>query len=103
MADAIGPGDWVECVSGRAETAFRTGGGSRPLHVGGMYRIRAMTPVRGSDNVVRPGCWLMEIRGSRWTNGLECAFRLDGFRPVYRPKQEIIEALKTPVKLSEDT
>lgn len=38
MADAIGPGDWVECINGAAPS------GDGQFHIGQVYRVEDVTP-----------------------------------------------------------
>lgn len=90
---AIGPGDFVECVSRSANFPDR-------LADGAIYSVRAVVPgpFKNSDF----GVHLREVDNANpngWSNHL--------FRPVYRPKQELIQSLKAPpinapARVSED-
>ena len=93
VMDAIGPGDWVECVEAPKGGAYSDEGFAR---VGCIYQVREVIDrCRGNDGV-EPGCRLVGQPQIIDDLGLECAYPLALFRPIYRPKSEIIEALKQP-------
>lgn len=84
MADAIGPGDWVECVD------------ASPGHVSGhRLTLFGVYQVIGTNNHAchcgTPGG--LKIAGAETVAIGWCVRR---FRPIYRPNSEIIEALKAP-------
>lgn len=86
MSAAIGPGDWVERVRG--------GNG---LNAGSMWRVEDIDAAGGWCVACGPsagsiGLLLHGIRHPSHKPWCSC-----GFRPIYRPKSEIIEALKAPV------
>ena len=90
---AIGPGDWVECIA-------RTG---RPdLCVpGGLYCVEALVPAFGTCPACEDGS---DIEGmifvgqpkERNDTGQYWSWCPCRFRPVYRPKADLIESLKAP-------
>lgn len=95
MAAPIGPGDWVECVDDR-------GDGGIALHDGGflvlgrIYQIdelmAAQTTLAGLVPAVRlVGQPFLHARSWR-----RRAYALSRFRPIYRPKSDLIESLKQP-------
>jgi hypothetical protein len=88
--NAIGPGDWVECVSNQvAGCAPQT-----KLVVGRVYLVTkvGVTPPRDPYPNV-PWVRLREVKEDprRW------GFRAEWFRPIYRPREELIEQLLQPV------
>lgn len=95
MAAPIGVGDWVEFIgSSLPPPPSRDGVG--PV-LGRIYCVRQLRPrVRCTDGVVRPGLRVFGVRQFVKTTGKECSYPLIHFRPIYRPRAEIIEALKQP-------
>lgn len=90
--DAIGPGDWVECIDATPPAVDCIG----QLTLGALYCVYDAD----TDCLRGEGCCACGI--SQWVQveGLPiheieawCAHR---FRPIYRPKSEVIEALKQP-------
>jgi hypothetical protein len=78
MSEAIGPGDWVECICNRLPTTLPPIG----LVVGRTYQVDAagVTP----DDDSQPGVpWVRLVgvldRGDRW------GFRASWFRPIAAP------------------
>lgn len=82
MAGAIGPGDWVECVDASARIPY----GPPPLCLGSVYRVER---VEADVNGWGPGVWIVGIRAESPSGG----FYADRFRPIYRPKSELLESL----------
>jgi hypothetical protein len=93
MAAPIGPGDWVECVD--VSPRYQPGYGWCPapdqLVLRSIYRVARVfcEPVWGVDSVVLEGLGAHETRadGAYWAGR---------FRPIYRPKSELIDTLKQP-------
>lgn len=93
MSAPIGPGDWVECVESRQGTLL--------LRVGAIYQIEAVRNFEWSCDGCEPGecdqcgvrCVGLDSSRPGYSGGWICSRR---FRPVYRPKSEIIQALKQP-------
>ena len=90
---AIGPGDWVECVD-TSRPNFLT---LDPREIspsilirGGVYQVEAVVPSRQS----RPMLQLREVRSKLNPLGAFYAYR---FRPIYRPKADLIERLMQPI------
>lgn len=90
----IGPGDWVERIKpGRSWTGWR---------VGAIYRVRQL---EGPHNWACDDCGAREgllffdapdphrviLGATPYDSWCACAFR-----PVYRPKASVIEAMKRP-------
>lgn len=93
---AIGKGDWVECVSydgGHPHPARMVG----TLTVGGIYRVRKV--VRGRDSVRGVPADGIQVDGvyAYHANGVEGAWHPDRFRPIYRPRADLIESLLQPL------
>jgi hypothetical protein len=94
MSAPIGKGDWVECVDagpfrlfGLLPTRFPSG-----LAKGSIYCVRnawidRRTPFGGS-------IWVVTLEGVRPGKGY--AWALSRFRPIYRPRQDLIETLMAP-------
>ena len=92
MSAPIGPGDWVECVDTSAPNfpTLDPDKSSRGLLTkGAIYQVEAVVPSR----LNRPMLQLREVKTLRNEWGAFYAFR---FRPVYRPKADLIESLKAP-------
>ena len=95
MAADIGVGDWVECVDA---TPFHH---TYPtLQLGALYCVREVaidpsprTPDR-KNGVRLHGIYLPK----RQKDQAERGWRLSRFRPIYRPRADLIESLKTPAK-----
>jgi hypothetical protein len=86
--NAIGPGDFVECVDAEPEAhcPFRSIGLSR----GHVYRVERVLVAHETEVLV-----LAEVLHPHNEWG---AYRADRFRPIYRPKRSLIEGLKRPVR-----
>jgi hypothetical protein len=86
---AIGPGDWVECVKDSVDIPGT-------FVVGSLYQVTKLTktcPRMG------PGVQILGKPSQselRFTGKYGWAIHL--FRPIYRPKADLIESLKTPAK-----
>lgn len=92
MAPAIGPGDWVECV----DAQFHASAGVA-LVLAAIYRVREVLPDAILSGGGRgPTVRLRNIALPIGPHGVEASWAISRFRPIYRPKQEIIEALKAP-------
>lgn len=96
MSEPIGPGDWVECIArGRGNPPGVQFERDAPLDVGRLYRV--VKVVRGVDRKsgeFREGVFLTWPR--TFIGGVEAAWPLERFRPVYRPKQTVIDSLTAP-------
>lgn len=90
----IGPGDWVECVDG-----------SRVSRCPDCDWLPESWPVEGLVyRVVDVG---VNLFGESWVelaefreidpSGLVVAWDVDRFRPIYRPKESLIQTLLEPV------
>lgn len=87
MSD-IGKGDWVECIHGNP--VDKPSPGQKLLSIGAIYQVEEVghyAPL-SADYVVIVGFY-----SDHPTRG----WLASAFRPIYRPKSEIIEALKQPV------
>lgn len=83
MSD-IGVGDWVECVAAISKRPHA-------LTIGRLYQVTRVYP--GPFSRCEFG---VEVSGASSVS--ESGFSCNNFRPIYRPKQAIIEALKAPPK-----
>ena len=90
---AIGPGDWVECVDASPHPNHKV---STKLVQGALYRVReeSVCPETGKNGLTLCGV-LLPIHSKI---GREIGWLLSRFRPIYRPKADLIESLKTPAK-----
>ena len=86
---AIGPGDWVEAIGPKGVESPRAPG----VFGGGVYCVEALVwtnPHCGGCGGEHAGIHL--VGKARARNG----WRGCEFRPVYRPKADLIESLKAP-------
>lgn len=94
---AIGVGDWIECI----DASGANGGG---LFDGGflverrVYQVAELSFVDGRVPSVR----LVGQPALHSDSGRKGSYALSRFRPIYRPKSSIIEALKQPSPELED-
>jgi len=86
---AIGPGDWVECVN-------NSDGHECIVSLGELRQVLDVGPClyRGLEHltvlfILPPGHTCPD--GGRY-----CGSSIGRFRPIYRPKADLIESLKTP-------
>lgn len=95
MSADIGPGDWVECVDDHPHINSSVSPDYR-LQKGRLYRIADVRPagahpkprtVYSADAVRLEGDPLPE----------PYAWRIARFKPVYRPRADLIESLRAPV------
>lgn len=86
MSNAIGPGDWVECV--RAEDPDGR-------YLGKVFRCLKVVPSQDCELNHGP-CAGLTIEGMPITLH---GWAMCCFRPIYRPKASLIERLKQPVKV----
>ncbi len=82
----IGPGDFVECV----RDGPNKWGMPSWLKAGTIYRVRK---VLITTLFLYPSAALPRPRPG---------YKIDRFRPIYRPKAEIIQGLLQPIKEKED-
>lgn len=94
MSAPIGKGDWVECVDDSPHGFV----GGRWLRRSTLYCVRAVVPGRRLDDTEALGIRLMGVALPAGRNGEECAWVMERFRPVYRPRQSLIDSLKAPPK-----
>lgn len=94
MVDPIGVGDWVECVddSGTPDTAWLD---IHRIYRGSIYRVSDAWTDAWGDPVILVG-W--ERESANRCFGHRCGYWVHRFRPIYHPKQELIESLKVPAK-----
>lgn len=92
MSEPIGPGDWVECVTTDPRPLF----GLPQVRAGSLYRV---VLARDTGNL----CTMANCNTTMGLSleidppdagGAHCACV---FRPIYRPRASLIEALKAPV------
>lgn len=94
MAAPLAPGDFVECINA---CAHRSAGVL--LTLGAIYRVREVSAqavlFSGNRGPTLRLCGIVLAVGPY---GVEASWAICRFKPVYRPKSEIIEALKAPPK-----
>lgn len=95
MSEPIGPGDWVECVDARPHRRITVA----PITIvfGALYRVAKVIP-GGTRDYAALRFWeqdCLRVEGDPLPE--PNAWRFVRFRPIYRLKQSIIEALKAPV------
>ena len=93
---AIGPGDYVECIAADLNIDGVEPIGGWPLVIGSIYQVRWVGKAVSRLGRERPA---IKVGGivAKTAAGIEGAFDQRYFRPVYRPKSEIIQGLLTPV------
>lgn len=89
----IGKGDWVECVDASCRGYGDWEPGAQPVE-GALYTVEDVF-----DGLDGPTIDLREIKRGPlalmfW--GRRVGYGVDRFRPIYRPKSELIESLKAP-------
>lgn len=84
----IGPGDWVECVRG-ARSNFSWC--PEEVVAGCLYRVTEVDQASDWRGNLAEGLFL---QGFDQRHG----WSVERFRPIYRPKTDLIESLKTPAK-----
>lgn len=99
---AIGKGDWVECIDGSPHEELAV-----TLREGGVYRVRETCEGLGVHGQPISGVRLFEITLASGPRGIEAAWGIVRFRPIYRPKAEFITSLLAPspakpVRVGED-
>mgnify|MGYP006967776509 FL=1 len=94
---AIGPGDWVECVGYALGKRGFEPRGPTPKK-GEIYQIEAVVMGRLRDGAVEPAYRLVGWHVPSET-GARIVYHHSGFRPIYRPKADLIERLMQPVKV----
>lgn len=86
MTSAIGPGDYVECISADAT----------PLLLGRLYVVRAAhppsAPCFACGDFATPA---VEVEGVEMAPGIGFCATCE-VRPVYRRRQQLIPSLKAP-------
>ena len=92
---AIGPGDWVECVGYAVDKRSFESRGPTPKK-GGVYQIEAVVMGRLRDGTVEPAYRLVGWHVPSEIGG-RIVYPTSGFRPIYRPKADLIERLMQPV------
>jgi len=86
---AIGPGDWVECVSVDSENDYG-------LRVGAIYQVERVATGRTLAGIITTGLLLHGMNYTGWT-GARVGYLPERFRPLYRPKADLIERLMQPI------
>lgn len=99
MAAPIGPGDWIEFVGPRDAGAISRAG----ARLVGSYRVGTLTVCEAvvgqmllPDGRVAPGLKTRDVKV--YIGAHEVWLAAHQWRPIYRPKQTIIDALKAPPK-----
>lgn len=91
----IGPGDWVECV----DDGWRPNETeSNYIKSGNIYCVTAVIP---AETYVEPDVDGIELSQFQVVqdDGYLPSFSIDRFRPIYRPKSDLIEQLKKPMRV----
>lgn len=99
MSEPIGVGDWVECI--RADPDFAR---IRALTLGAVYQVSRVFEIGPSfDDAGEIILALSGVDPGLNDQGYPYeGFSPDRFRPIYRPKSELIEGLKTPTFIGFD-
>lgn len=85
----IGPGDWVECL----RTWPSLDGSSEGFRVGGLYCVEAVYDSDEYCDHCRTCCDALSFSNIAPDQGwISCAFR-----PIYRPREDLIQQLLQPV------
>lgn len=90
---AIGPGDWVECVD--ADFGVGVWADRRRIFKGMLYQVSDAWIDFDNEPVILVG-WEREVATREF--GARAGYWVRRFRPIYRPKADLIESLKTPAK-----
>jgi len=90
---AIGPGDFVECVDLSPNASGRA---PRILVLGGVYRVDSVGMSTHPKQPNEPAVFFWPPRTKQPNGLLHNGFAVWRFRPIYRPKQDLIESLKAP-------
>lgn len=89
---AIGPGDWVECIDASPSEEGRHFCEADQLVLGTVYCVSAAWVWRDSTPVILVGRERSEA-SEYW--GVRCGYGVRRFRLIYRPKNDLIERLKS--------
>jgi hypothetical protein len=95
MSAPIGPGDWVECVDASPHRGALDPSTIIALSLGALYQVREVADGFAGGEL-RHGLLLVGLKNRTNRDGLEFAYDVERFRPIYRPKSSIIEQLKQP-------
>lgn len=95
----IGPGDWVECLGYSLGNRGYDVSGPKPER-GRVYQVEAVVKGALRDGSTEPALRLvgwhqMSERGAR------VVYHVGGFRPIYRPREALIQQLMQPVREDE--
>lgn len=98
---AIGPGDWVERV------ALSAGGGVDGIYaavgevpkIGKIYRVRAVAGLVNHTGKPWDGLRLegIKLRAPRYPDRDDLWMQVEAFRPIYRPREDLIATLLEPL------
>lgn len=89
MSDPIGPGDWVECVKVPV-------GADGYLALNALYLVEQVWFAIPHATTRELGDCLDLVDVPRGPDN--CAWNVGNFRPIYRPKADLIQSLLKPVK-----
>lgn len=92
MSD-IGPGDWVECI--RSADVLTPGGLRGAVTAGAVYRVERIFRVEGRCGVCRDHPGTVLVLGQTAESG--AGWCPCSFRPLYRPKEQLLRDLMEPV------
>jgi hypothetical protein len=91
MAAPIGPGDWVEVVRLSGDPAEDA---AMPMH--SIWCVEAATDTGLACDHCTPGAYpALKLVGNPDDDWCGCSYR-----PIYRPKADLIQSLKAPPNLS---
>lgn len=97
MSAAIEPGMWVECVGGNSgdnEASWGIARGEKPER-GRIYRVDRVDKAVGTDGAFRDCLTLLTPKAYSGRER-EIAWRVEYFRPIYKPNSDFISSLKQP-------
>lgn len=96
---AIGPGDWVECVDDSPPRCVNDFGPDLKVGVVVLHRMYCVDEIdEPTEEVPELGLWFADEDSVRIDgDGYDRSWAADRFRPIYRPRADLIESLLQPL------